>query len=183
MGVDAAPDLGTLNPPEPLADQHDLGVFNSGEPTLDDWLRRRARANQLSGASRSYVVARGLVVVGYYSLASGAIVLADAPPRARRNMPDPIPMTVLGRLAVDTAWQGKRLGRLLLRDAILRTQEAAAIIGVRGVLVHALSPAAKRFYESSWFRESPNRPMTLVVTLQDAHAALRNDVPARASDG
>ena len=134
--------------------------------------RRRARANQVSGASRTYVVAQGQVVVGYYSLASGAIALTDAPPRTRRNMPDPIPMTVLGRLAVDTGWQGKRLGRLLLRDAILRTQQAAAIIGVRGLLVHALSLAAKRFYESNGFRESPNRPMTLVVTLQDATAAL-----------
>ena len=172
MGVDAAPDLGSLNAPEPLADQHDLGAFNSGEPTLDDWLRRRARANQVSGASRTYVVTQGSLVVGYYSLASGAIALTDAPTRARRNMPDPIPLTILDRLAVDTAWQGKRLGRLLLRDAVLRTQQAAAIIGVRGLLVHALSPAAKRFYETSGFRESPNRPMTLVVTLQDARAAM-----------
>jgi len=164
-----------LNAPEPLADQHDLGAFNSGEPTLDDWLRRRARANQLSGASRTYVVAHGQVVVGYYSLASGAIALIDASPRARRNMPDPIPMTVLGRLAVDAAWQGKRLGRLLLRDAILRTQQAASIIGVRGLLVHVLSPTAKRFYQTSGFRESPNRPMTLVVTLQDARAAFNSD--------
>jgi GNAT superfamily N-acetyltransferase len=172
MGVDAAADRGDLNAPEPLADQHDLAAFNSGEPTLDDWLRRRARANQVGGASRTYVVAQGQVVVGYYTLAAGSIVLTEAPPRARRNMPDPIPMAVLGRLAVDTAWQGKRLGRLLLRDAILRTGQAAAIIGVRGLLVHALSPAAKRFYESSGFRESPNRPMTLVVTLQDARAAM-----------
>jgi GNAT superfamily N-acetyltransferase len=172
MGLGAERDLGTLNAPEPLADQHNFEAFNSGEPTLDDWLRRRARANQISGASRTYVVAQAQVVVGYYSLASGAIALADAPSRARRNMPDPIPMTVLGRLAVDTTWQGKGLGRLLLRDATLRTQQAAAIIGVRGLLVHALSPAAKRFYETSGFRESPNRPMTLVVTLQDARAAL-----------
>ena len=86
-------------------------------------------------------------------------------------MPDPIPMAVLARLAIDQAWQGRGLGRLLLRDAILRTSQAAAIIGVRGLLVHALSSAARRFYESSGFRESPNRPMMLVVTLQDAIAA------------
>ena len=139
---------------------------------LDDWLRRRARANQVGGASRTYVVTNGRLVVGYYSLASGAIALTDSPARARRNMPDPIPMIVLGRLAVDTAWQGKHLGRLLLRDAILRTQQAAAIIGVRGLLVHALSPEAKRFYETNGFRELPNRPMTLVVTLRDAAVAL-----------
>jgi GNAT superfamily N-acetyltransferase len=157
--------------PEPIADKHDLSAFASGEPTLDDWLRRRARSNQASGASRTYVIAAQDRVIGFFTLASGAITLAEAPSRARRNMPDPIPMTVLGRLAIDREWQGRWLGRLLLRDAILRTSQAAAIIGVRGLLVHALSPAAKRFYESSGFRCSPNQPMTLVVTLQDAIAA------------
>jgi GNAT superfamily N-acetyltransferase len=164
MGLD--PDA-----PEPIADRHDLNAFASGEATLDDWLRRRARSNQASGASRTYVIAVQHRVIGYFTLASGAITLAEAPSRARRNMPDPIPMTVLGRLAIDQEWQNRGLGRLLLRDAILRTCQAAAIIGVRGLLVHALSPAAKRFYESNGFRESPNRPMTLVVTLQDAIAA------------
>ena len=157
--------------PEPIADRHDLSAFASGEPTLDDWLRRRARANQVSGASRTYVIAVPDRVIGYFTLASGAITLAEAPSRARRNMPDPIPMAVLGRLAIDQEWQGRGLGRLLLRDAILRTSQAAAIIGVRGLLVHALTPAAKRFYEGNGFRCSPNRPMTLVVTLQDAIAA------------
>jgi GNAT superfamily N-acetyltransferase len=164
MGLD--PDA-----PEPIADRHDLNTFASGMPTLDDWLRRRARTNQASGASRTYVIAVQHRVIGYFTLASGAITLAEAPSRTRRNMPDPIPMTVLGRLAIDQQWQGRGLGRLLLRDAILRTSQAAAIIGVRGLLVHALSPAAKRFYESNGFRELPNRPMTLVVTLQDAIAA------------
>ncbi len=160
-----------LGAPEPLADRHDFSAFASGEPTLDDWLRRRARANQVGGASRTYVLAQQDRVIGYFTLASGAISIAEAPSRARRNMPDPIPMAVLGRLAIDQAWQGRGLGRLLLRDAILRTSQAAAIIGLRGLLVHALSPAAKRFYENNGFRESPSRPMTLVVTLQDAIAA------------
>jgi len=144
-----------------------------GEAALDDWLRRRARANQANGASRSYVICHGDRVVGYYSLASGAIAIAiaEAPGRVRRNMPDPIPMTVVGRLAVDQAWHRRGLGRLLLRDAVLRTRQAAAIIGIRAVLVHALSPAAKRFYESCGFRESPANPMTLMVTLPDAIAA------------
>jgi GNAT superfamily N-acetyltransferase len=158
--------------PEPIAERQDLSTFASGEPTLDDWLRRRARTNQASGASRTYVTAvQQQRVIGYFTLASGAITLAEAPSRARRNMPGPIPMAVLARLAIDQAWQGRGLGRLLLRDAILRTSQAAAIIGVRGLLVHALSSAARRFYESNGFRESPNRPMTLVVTLQDAIAA------------
>jgi GNAT superfamily N-acetyltransferase len=86
-------------------------------------------------------------------------------------MPDPIPMAVLGRLAVDRAWQGQGPGRLLLRDAVLRTHQAAETIGIRGLLVHALSPAAKRFYEMRGFRESPANPMTLMVTLADIRAA------------
>jgi len=164
--------LASLAAPELLAERHQLADFVCGEDALDNWLRRRARANQASGASRSYVVCQGDRVVGYYSLASGAIAIVEAPGRVRRNMPDPIPMTVIGRLAVDQAWHGRGLGRLLLRDAILRTRQAAAIIGIRGVLVHALSPAAKRFYENCGFRESPANPMMLMVTLSDAIAAL-----------
>jgi GNAT superfamily N-acetyltransferase len=166
------PGIAALAPPELLADRHDPSVFASGEPTLDDWLRRRARANQLSGASRTYVLAQAERVIGYYSLAAGAIAVTEASGRLRRNTPHPIPMTVLGRLAIDQAWQGRRLGRLLLRDAVLRTAQASGIIGVRGLLVHALSPAANRFYETYGFREAPASPMTLVVALQDALATL-----------
>jgi GNAT superfamily N-acetyltransferase len=156
-----------IGAPGLLAPGHDLAAFASGESMLDDWLRRRARANHESGASRTYVLCQGERVIGYYSLSSGAIATIDAPGRVRRNMPDPIPMTVLGRLAVDQSCQGQGLGKLLLRDAILRTGHAAAIIGVRGLLVHALSPAAKRFYESAGFQESPANPMTLMIALKD----------------
>jgi GNAT superfamily N-acetyltransferase len=164
--------------PEPLADHHDLAAFQSGETVLDEWLRRRARANQAGGASRTYVLCRGERVLGYYSLASGAIALVEAPGRIRRNMPDPIPMTVLGRLAIDLSCQGQGLGRLLLRDAILRTVRAADIIGVRGLLVHAISPTAKRFYEANGFQESPADPMTLLVALKDVASVLRGPEPA-----
>jgi GNAT superfamily N-acetyltransferase len=153
-----------------LAAGHDLVPFNSGEGMLDDWLRRRARANQESGASRSYVLCQGECVVGYYSPASGAIASIEAPGRVRRNMPDPIAIAMLGRLAVDRSCQGRGLGKSLLRDAILRTQQAASIIGVRGLLVHAPSPAAKRFHESAGFQESPANPMTLMVALKSLHA-------------
>jgi GNAT superfamily N-acetyltransferase len=173
VGAVSDADLSALAPPEPLADRHDLSAFVSGEPALDDWLRRRARGNQLSGASRTYVLARGDRVVGYYSIAAGAIAVADAPGRIRRNVPDPIPMAVLGRLAIDRAWQGKGLGGLMLRDAVLRSCQAAEIVGMRGILVHAISPAAKQFYETFGFRESPANPMTLMVSLNDALAALR----------
>ena len=171
MGLSGAgPDNFTA--PQPLAARHDLSVFSCGEPTLDDWLRRRAMANQISGVSRTYVLTINNHVAGYYTLAAGAIAIDEAPGRVRRNMPDPIPMAVLGRLAVDHSSQGRGFGRLLLRDAILRTQQAAEMIGIRGLLVHALSPAAKRFYEGSGFRELPANPMTLVMTLTDAIAAM-----------
>jgi GNAT superfamily N-acetyltransferase len=170
LGVGELPSP-SLSAPELLSERHELTEFTSGEPALDDWLRRRARANQVSGASRSYVLCHQQTVIGYYSLASGAIAVAEAPSRVRRNMPDPIPIALIGRLAIDRDWQNRGLGRLLLRDAILRTGQAAAIIGVRGLLVHALSPAAKRFYEDNGFVESPASPMTLLIALKDAIAA------------
>jgi GNAT superfamily N-acetyltransferase len=172
MGVTET-DPAALRAPEPLTAGLDLTGFTCGEASLDDWLRRRAWANQASGASRTYVTASDAGVVGYYSLASGAVAAAEAPTRLRRNMPDPIPMTVIGRMAIDRRWQGRRLGALLLRDAILRTAQAAAIVGIRGVLVHALSADAKRFYERWGFREVPANPLTLVVSLADALAAMQ----------
>lgn len=154
-----------LSAPVPLTEAHILDSFFSGHDTLDDWLRRRARGNQVSGASRTYVVADEGRVVGYYCLASGALAASEAPGPIRRNMPDPIPMAILGRLAVDRSWQGKGLGAALLKDAVLRTAQAAHIVGIRGLLVHAISDEAKAFYEHYGFKASPNLPMTLVLSL------------------
>ena len=161
-----------LSPPQPLADHHLLGNFTSGATALDDWLKRRARANQASGASRTFVVCEGDAVVGYYALASGGITLQDAPGRLSRNMPNPIPVVVLARLAVDQAYQGRGLGRALFRDSAQRVVNAADVIGIRGVVVHALSEEAKAFYLALGFDPSPNDPMTLMVTLQDLRAVL-----------
>jgi GNAT superfamily N-acetyltransferase len=158
----------TLSGPTLLKDSHDLEFFQSGNDNLDQWLRRRSRANQVSGASRTYVVAEGARVVGYYCLSSGALDLADAPGPVRRNMPDPIPMAVLGRLAIDQKWQGKGLGAAVLQDATLRTGQAAAILGIRGILVHAISDGAKAFYEHYGFAASPKNPMTLILSLKGA---------------
>jgi GNAT superfamily N-acetyltransferase len=169
LGGGERPPLGR---PEPLTPAHDFSAFACGEPTLDDWLRRRALANQVSGVSRTYALIGDGRVIGYYTLAAGAIAVIEASGRVRRNMPDPIPMAVLGRLAIDQTQQGRGLGHFLLRDAVLRTHQAAETIGIRGLLVHALSPAAKRFYETRGFRESPANPMTLMVTLADATAAI-----------
>ena len=161
-----------LSAPQPLADHHLLGNFTSGATALDDWLKRRARANQASGASRTFVVCEGDAAVGYYALATGGITLQDAPGRFSRKMPNPIPVVVLARLAVDQAYQGRGLGRALFRDSAQRVVNAADVIGIRGVVVHALSEEAKAFYLALGFDPSPNDPMTLLVTLQDLRAVL-----------
>jgi ribosomal protein S18 acetylase RimI-like enzyme len=162
----------SLSPPEPLADDHELEGFTCGEASLDEWLRRRAWANQASGASRTYVVCEDRRIVGYYALASGAIAQAAVPGRFRRNMPEPVPVAVLARLAVDRDWQGRGLGRALFRDAARRVSHAAGAIGIRGIVVHAISAEARRFYIALGFDPCPRDSMTLVVTLADIQAAL-----------
>ncbi len=161
-----------LSAPEPLTAGHRIADFESGEGSLDDWLRRRAQANQVSGASRTYVVCDGQNVVGYYALASGAIAVSAVPGRFRRNMPDPIPVAVLARLAVDLRHQGRGLGRALFRDAARRVSRAADSIGIRGIVVHAVSEGARRFYVALGFDACPSEPMTLVVTLADLRVLL-----------
>jgi predicted N-acetyltransferase YhbS len=161
-----------LTPPEPLGDIHELHDFFSGVTSLDDWLKRRARANQISGASRTYVVADGRKVVGYYALASGGIATTESIGRFRRNMPDPIPIVVLGRLAVSGSQQGRGLGRALFRDCARRVAQAADLIGIRGIVVHAISDQAKAFYQALGFDPSPDDPMTLMATLADIRQLL-----------
>jgi GNAT superfamily N-acetyltransferase len=165
---------GPLPPPESLSDDHQTDHFDSGESVLDDWLRRRARANQASGASRTYVVCGGTRIAAYYALASGAIAQAAVPGGFRRNMPDPIPVVVLARLAVDRSYQGRGLGRALFRDAARRVAHAADTIGIRGIVVHAISEGARKFYIVLGFDPCPGEEMTLVVTLRDIRAALES---------
>lgn len=162
----------SLAAPEPLAAQHDVSAFQSGEEALDSWLKRRALKNQISGASRTFVVSDGARVVGFYALASGAVAMEAASGKFRRNMPDPIPVVILGRLAVDQSQQGKGLGRALVQDAARRVLNAADAIGIRGMLVHALSDSAKAFYARIGFDPSPMDPMLLMVTLAELHANL-----------
>ena len=157
-----------LSPPQKISDEHDLSGFDSGEPILDDWLRRRAAQHEANGVSRTYVVCVGKKVVGYYTLAVGAVAHAEAPGRIRRNMPDPVPVMVLGRLAIDKTFHGRGVGTGLLRDAVLRTVQAAEIAGIRAILVHAISEGAKRFYEKYGFVTSPIDPLTVMITLADA---------------
>ena len=168
----SAPDERALTAPAPLAADHDLEPFSSGIPPLDDWLKRRARQNEAGGASRTYVIAEDRRVVGYYSLAAGSVLHSAATGRVRRNMPDPVPVALLGRLAIDQNWQGRGLGTALLRDAVLRVIGAAGTIGVRALLVHAISDEAKAFYERWGFRPSAIEPMTLMITIEEAQKML-----------
>lgn len=157
-----------ISPPEKLSAEHDVSDFNSGEPLLDDWLKRRALQNEAGGASRTYVVCAGRKVAGYYSLAVGAVAHAEASGRVKRNMPDPVPVMLLGRLAVDRGFHGRGIGTGLLQDAVLRTVQAGDIAGIRAILVHAISDVARHFYEGYGFRPSPLDPMTLTITVKEA---------------
>lgn len=161
-----------LTPPQPIGESHHISAFDSGVSVLDDWLKRRARANQQSGASRTYVLSENQRVVAYYALASGAVDIEKASGRLRRNMPDPVPVAVLGRLAVERSYQKHGLGRALVRDATARVLQAADVIGIRGILVHAISPEAKAFYLALGFEVSPLERLTLMATLADIQAAL-----------
>jgi len=162
-----------LSAPQPLSDEHHLADFDSGEPSLDDWLRRRAAKNQANGSSRTYVVCEGDRVIGYYCLAAGAVGHAEAPSTMRRNRPDPLPVLVLGRLAIHKSHHQQGIGTALLNDAIRRAIQAADIAGVTALLVHALSEQARRFYLSRGFIESPVKPMTLCLMLATVDQALR----------
>jgi len=161
----------SLTAPAPLAAHHDTTAFACGVDSLDHWLKQRALKNQATGASRCFVVCNDKRVVAYYALASSAVAAGAASGRLRRNMPDPIPVVVLGRLAIDQSLHGTGLGRALVRDACLRVMAAAEAIGIRGMLVHALSGSACTFYQHMGFEPSPLDPMTLMATLADIREA------------
>jgi GNAT superfamily N-acetyltransferase len=154
-----------LSLPEPISSDHLVDDFDCGELSLDHWLKKRALKNQASDASRCFVICDGRSVIGYYSLSAGGISHEAAPKAMRRNMPDPLPVLLIGRLAIDKKYHNQGLGRALLRDAMLRAVHIASDTGVFAIMVHALSEQAKRFYLSSGFVESPLQPMTLIMTL------------------
>ena len=152
--------------PVPLLAAHLLNEFECGQASLDEWLKRRALANQLSGASRTFVAAgQDGRVYGYYAMAAGAVSHQQATSGVRRNMPDPVPVMVLARLAVDRRAQGIKLGAALLQDAVNRAVAVSHKVGVRALLVHALDDRAKQFYQQYGFQESPQHPMTLMLRL------------------
>jgi GNAT superfamily N-acetyltransferase len=164
--------LDSLTAPVPIEIGHRVGAFNSGVSSLDEWLQKRALKNEKASVSRTYVTCEENRVVGYYCLSAGAVALREAPKKMTRNMPDLIPVLVMGRLAVDQRYQNKGLGKALLLDASRRTIQAGDIAGVAALLVHALSEDARRFYLSRGFLESPVQPMTLCMRLVDAREIL-----------
>lgn len=155
--------------PAPLGAGHQVQSFACGEASLDEWLKRRALANQTSGASRTFVVTNGdQTVMGYYALAAGAVAHQVATRSIRQNMPGPIPVMVLARLAVDVRAQGAKLGASLLQDALQRCVSIAHNAGVRALLVHALNDRARQFYEHYGFKASHIHPMTLMLRISAA---------------
>ena len=159
--------------PEPINEKHSIQGFNSGEESLDSWLKTKATKNQKENASRTYVVSNNERVIAYYVLASSSVDGSSTTGRFRRNMPHPVPVVILGRLAIDLAYQNKGIGRALVRDAGLRVINAAETIGIRGLLVQAISTTAKEFYIKLGFEPSLIDPMTLMITLNDLKVAIQ----------
>ena len=164
--------MGLNTHPAALTEKHDVSELNCGDDTLNDWLIKRALKNQNNGASRTFVICQDNRVVGYYALASGSVERMTTPKSIARNMPEPIPVMVLGRLAIDTHMQGQRLGSALLKDALLRTLSVSKNVGIRAILVHAISEDARRFYLNYGFQVSPIDPLTLMLPIRHIEGLL-----------
>ena len=162
-----------ISQPGPLSNEHRLDDFQCTSPELTRWLMTRARNNHREGASRCFVVCdEPQRVIGYYALAAGAVSHQDVSGTVKRNMPDPVPVAVLGRLAVHADWAGQGIGRGLLKDAVQRTLQVAQHMGIRVLLCHAIDEPAKAFYVKHGFIEAPVDPMTVMLSMTRLHSAL-----------
>jgi predicted N-acetyltransferase YhbS len=166
------PSAETLNAPALLTRSHDRSAFDCGVPALNEYLKQYALQNQKKYAARSYVATRGHRVVGYYSLAYGSVTLEEAPQSVKVGLArHPIPVILLARLAVDISERGRGIGAALLKDALLRTLQAAEIAGLRAMIVHAKDNDAKRFYEKFGFQSSPIDSFHLFLKVTDIMAS------------
>ena len=156
-----------------LSREHDLSAFDCANATLNDWLRKFAWTNQQADSAKTYVALDGNRVVGYYALTTGSVHKHESPRRIAKGLANhPIGVVLLAKLAVDQSQQGKGLGKALLFDALSRIEEAADIVGVRAVLVHAIDEAARHFYLHFEFEESPVDPYQLLLLLKDLRKAI-----------
>ena len=164
--------LGSIAAPERLNIQHDLSEFDCGEPVIDDWLRNQAHSVE-GRTARTYVVTEGgRRVVGYYAIATGSVERVQLPKKAQRRTPDPVPIGIVARLGVTRPWRGRGLGSDLLKDALKRLVSASEIVGLRGVLVHALTDRAVDFYRDHQFQSSPIDERTLFLPIETIVASL-----------
>ena len=166
--------MGPLGPPEPLASRHDISQFSSGVPTLDGWLSGKARLNEAKGGARTYVACDGDRVAGFYSLAASSVERGRVSSRVGRGMPDPVPVILLGQLAVDEAYRGRRLGADLMIDAARRSLAAAGVVGARAIAVQAIDERARAFYEKFGFRPFSDRePLMPILRMSEIEGLLR----------
>lgn len=164
------------SPPVPIAADHRLDSFACGKPPLDEWLKAQALANE-DKASRTYVVViqsgEGAGdVAAYYALAYGSLILAEVPRKIRHGLPNPVPVMVLGRLAVDQKHSGQGLGPALLREAMQRTAQAADIAGLRALIVHAIDDEAVSFYAKYGFQIFPAGTKTMILPIEALRQAI-----------
>lgn len=160
-----------LTVPSPLTDDIDMSQFDCGKEALNDWLQTHAK-KQEGRSARCYVTCLGKVAVGYYCLNTGAISRKDAPRNLKRNMPDPIPIMIIGRLAVDKAYQGRGIGAGLLKDGLLRVLQASGVVGARAVLIHAIDHDAIPFYAAYGFKSFPSDARTMFLPIDQLKLAL-----------
>ena len=165
--------MGALSAPAPLAPHHNVSRFSCGVPALDAWLQGKARLNEAKGGARTYVTCDGERIAGFYSLAASAVERRRVSSRVGRSMPEPIPVILLGQLAVDTDYQDRRLGSDLLVDAVRRALAASDLIGARAIIVQAIDERAKSFYERFGFRPfSEREPLMLLLRKSELTALL-----------
>ncbi|QHS27255.1 GNAT family N-acetyltransferase [Piscirickettsia salmonis] len=164
-----------MTPPELLESSHDTRGFDCGDIALNEWLQKRGLKNQTSDASRVYVITNRHRVIGYYALASGSVERMIVPGSIARNMPETIPVIVLGRLAVDLDYHDQKLGSGLLKDALIRCMLAADTIAAKAVMVHAISDRAKQFYTKNSFVQCPEIEMTLFISIKKIRQLLKNE--------